>query len=186
MARSYIEQVHGAASGISGILPVCVFHEHLPGTVTHHQVGDIDGMLAAIMPHADTPGANVYMPLCVMRRDLSRRKKGGEADVVAVIALVADMDADTGKIGEMPFEPSFVIETSPGNSQQVVLFDKPMSPEDAKPLAVALQRATGADYGTADISHVWRVPGTLNWPSEAKIKRGRSPDPFRVSLRGAV
>ncbi|GIQ76204.1 DNA-primase RepB domain-containing protein [Bradyrhizobium sp. RD5-C2] len=135
------------------------------------------------MSHANTPGANVYCGLHLMRPDLPRGKKGSEDDVVGVLGLVADMDADTGKIGEMPIEPSFVIETSPGNTQQVIMFDRPMHPKDAKPLARALQRATGADFGTADISHIWRIPGTLNWPTQAKIKRGRSAQPFLVSLR---
>jgi hypothetical protein len=184
--RRYVEILHECATGVAGKLLVSVFFEGSPAIITHHLIGDVTSMCEAIAAHAGTPGANVYIPWCVMRRDLARRKKGGEADVVAVLALVADMDSDTGKVGEMPFEPSFVIETSPGNSQQVILFDKPMSPADAKPLAVALQRATGADYGTADISHVWRIPGTLNWPSEAKIKRGRSSEPFLVSWRGGA
>lgn len=135
------------------------------------------------MAHGDTPGANVYCGLHLMRPDLPRGRKGGVSDVVAVLGLRADMDADTGKVGAMPLDPSYVIETSPGNTQQVILFDKPLSPVDAMPLARALQRATSADFGTADISHIWRIPGTFNWPTQAKIKRGRSPEPFLVNLR---
>lgn len=183
LVRRYIEQVHEAASGVSGIVPVCVFYEHLSGTVTHHRVGDVDGTFAGIMSHADTLGANVYMPLCIMRPNLPRGKKGGEADIVAVLGLVADMDADTGRVGEMPVEPSYVIETSPGNSQQVILFDKPVSLQEAKPLALALKRASGSDHGTADVSHVWRIPGTANWPTETKLARGRSAEPCAVTLK---
>jgi hypothetical protein len=40
-------------------------------------------------------------------------------DIVAVLGLVTDFDADTGKIGEMPVETSYVIGTSPGNAQAV-------------------------------------------------------------------
>ncbi|WP_122401289.1 DNA-primase RepB domain-containing protein [Bradyrhizobium vignae] len=107
-----------------------------------------------------------------MRRNLPRGKKGGESDVIAALGLAADMGADTGKVGEMPVESSFVIETSPGNSQQVILFDRPLSLEQAKPLAVALKKASGSDHGTADISHVWRILGTLNWPTKTKLARG--------------
>ncbi|GMO20832.1 AAA family ATPase [Bradyrhizobium sp. TM233] len=173
--QQFLEIIHDRAHGLDGYFVVSVFIEDAPGTITHHRVGDVEGTRESVAAHADTPGANVYMPLCVMRRDLPRGRKGGEADVVAVIGLVADMDADTGKIGEMPMKPSFMIETSPGNTQQVILFDKPLPPEEAKPLAVALKKASGSDHGTADISHVWRIPGTLNWPTKTKALK----EPFQ-------
>ncbi|MDF0521790.1 DNA-primase RepB domain-containing protein [Bradyrhizobium yuanmingense] len=181
--EQYVELLHRSADGVRGKLIVCCFHDDHPGVVTHHNVGDINSTVEAIAVHFEVPGANVYMPLSVMRHDLPRGKKGGEADVIAVLGLVADMDADTGKIGEMPIEPSYVVETSPGNSQRVILFDKPLSPVEAKPLAVALKKASGSDHGTADISHVWRIPGTLNWPTKTKLARGRSVEPFPVTIK---
>ena len=126
--------------------------------------------------------ANVYMPLHVVRPGLVGSARGAKRDIVAVLGLVADMDSDTGKIGDFPFEPSFEIETSPGNFQPAIIFDRPATPDEAEPLAKALQRATGADFGTGDIAHVWRVPGTLNWPTAKKIARGRSPYPVPVCL----
>jgi len=117
-----------------------------------------------------------------MRPKLKRTSRGKESDIIAVIGLVADLDVDTGKTGEMPVEPSFVIETSPGNSQPVVLFDAPVSPQKAKELANALCVATGGDTGTKDITHVWRVPGTLNHPTVTKLARGRAEDPVPVAL----
>ncbi|WP_167358245.1 AAA family ATPase [Bradyrhizobium stylosanthis] len=182
-AAAYVKLIHKMASGVDGKLVVSAFHEEQPGVVTHHNIGNVNDTIEAIAAHSETPGANVYMPLCVMRRGLPRGKKGSEADVVAVLGLVADMDADTNKIGEMPIEPSYVVETSPGNSQQVILFDEPLSPEEAKPLAIALKKASGSDHGTADISHVWRIPGTLNWPTKTKLARGRSAEPFAVRLK---
>ncbi|TIT73002.1 MAG: hypothetical protein E5W60_03370, partial [Mesorhizobium sp.] len=80
------------------------------------------------------------------------------------------MDGDTGKIGELPLEPNLILETSPGNGQPFWLFDRPLKPAEAKPLAEALKRATGSDNGTADVTHVWRVPGTLNWPNRKKLE----------------
>lgn len=181
--RAHTELVHSLAKGCDGNFVVSVFNGDLPGTITRHRVGDVDGMVAAIMAHALTPGANVYMGLHLMRSDLPRRSRGGEKDIVAVIGLVADMDTDTGKLGTMPVEPSYVIETSPSNRQEVILFNKPISVANAKPLAKALQRATGADFGTGDIAHIWRIPGTLNWPNAAKVARGRSPEPATVFLQ---
>ncbi len=181
--KRHLEIINERAHGIDGKLVVSVFIEGAPGTITHHRAGDVAGMYESVVAHANTPGANVYVPLCVMRRNLPRGKKGAESDVIAALGLAADMDADTGKVGEMPVEPSFVIETSSGNSQQVILFDRPLSLEQAKPLAVALKKASGSDHGTADISHVWRIPGTLNWPTKTKLARGRSAEPCVVTLK---
>jgi predicted P-loop ATPase len=51
-----------------------------------------------------------------------------------------------------------------------------------KPIAVRLKSFCHCDHGTADISHVWRVPGTLNWPNKKKFDEGRAaePQPVRV------
>lgn len=185
--RSHVELLHRLADGVEGVLVVSVFHAQTtsandaPGTVTHHVPGDVDGMVAAIEAHRETVGANVYCGLQVMRRELARGKRGTESDIVAVLGLVADMDSDTGKDGgTYPMPPNMVLETSPGNRQPFWLFDRPLVPSVAKAVAKSLKAATGSDHGTADITHVWRVPGTMNWPNKAKLERGRSPDPATV------
>lgn len=180
--RDHVAMIHQLAEGIDGVLVVSVFHDDRPGSVTHHRVGDVAGMVDAIEAHADTLGANVYAGLQVMRRGLARGQRGGEADVVAVLGLVADMDVDTGRAGEYPAEPNYVIETSPGNQQPFWLFSRPVPPAEAKAIARGLKAATGSDHGTADIAHVWRIPGTLNHPNAVKLARGRSPEPFEVAV----
>ncbi|ABE61239.1 RecA-family ATPase-like protein [Nitrobacter hamburgensis X14] len=181
--RTHVEMLHDLAAGIDGVFVVSAYNVSLPkggGTITKHNVGDVNGMVEAIAAHSDTPGANVYTGLHLMKTGLARGKRGTRSDVVAVLGLVADMDADTGNAGNLPFEPSYIIETSPGNQQPVWLFDKPLTVTEAVPLAAALKRATGSDHGTADVDHVWRIPGTKNWPNEAKLKRGRSAEPAPV------
>jgi hypothetical protein len=152
--RNHVELLHQSAEGCDGKFVVSVFNGDLSGTITHHRVGEIEGMFDAIRALSATHGANVYTGLHLMRSDLPRGKRGGKADIVAVLGLVADMDADTGKIGKMPVTPSFVIETSPGNTQPVILFDHAVAPEKAETLAKALQIATASDFGTGDIAHV--------------------------------
>ncbi|TPL36911.1 DUF3987 domain-containing protein [Mesorhizobium sp. B2-4-8] len=177
--------LHSLASGIDGVLVVSAYDvlaERSKGTVTHHRIGDVEDMIDAIEAHAGTPHKNVYCGLQVMRRGLSRGKRGEASDIVAVLGLVVDLDADTGKAGEMPIEPNYVLETSPGNFQPFIIFDRPLKPEEARPLAAALRRATESDAGTADVAHVWRVPATLNWPNAKKLSRGRSPDPVHVTV----
>jgi KaiC/GvpD/RAD55 family RecA-like ATPase len=180
--------LHQCAAGIDGVLVVSVYHANptgerdAPGSITHHNIGDVESMVETITAHDGVDGANVFVGLQVMRKGLGRGKRGGEADIVAVLGLVADMDADTGKAGELPFEPSYILETSPGNEQPAWLFDRPLAVADAKPLAAALRRATGSDAGTADITHIWRIPGTSNWPNAAKLARGRPPGAAEVSV----
>jgi RepB DNA-primase from phage plasmid len=183
--RKHTELLHRSAKGCDGKFIVSIFNDDLPGIITRHKVGDVDGMVAAIMAHALTPGANVYIGLHLMRSDLPRGRRGTKNDIVGVLGLVADMDADTGKLGKMPIEPSYVVETSPGNSQPTILFDRVMVVAKAEPLAKALRKATQSDFGTGDIAHIWRVAGTLNWPGAAKLARGRSPEIVAVRFEEA-
>lgn len=186
--RTHVEMLHQLAAGIQGKFVVSTFfanptgEDRSGGTISHHAVGDVDGMVESVTVHAQTPNANVYICPNLMRQSLERGKKGAEADVVAVLAIVADMDDDTGRAGAMPTDPNYVIESSPGNFQCFLLLDKPLPPGEAKPLAMALKRAANSDHCTVDVSHVWRVPGCLNWPNAKKLARGRSPNPSAVRI----
>ena len=188
LVRSHITMLHKLARGIDGELVLVVFGENprdrrpIESHVRRFAVGDVDGMVATAMAFGNAPHANVYAPLHVVRRGLRDGQRGSTGDIVAVLGLVADMDADTGHAGEMPFEASLVIETSPGNSQPIVLFDRPLSLAEAKPLAESLKVATRSDSGTSDIAHVWRVPGTSNWPNAKKLARGRKAEPVPVRV----
>ncbi|MBB4427095.1 hypothetical protein GGD66_005671 [Bradyrhizobium sp. CIR48] len=170
-----------AASGVEGHFTLFVTHDGVSGACQHFKTTDRAGLLAAIKTHETTPNLNIYLATSILRRK-PPRGRGVKADIKAVPALVVDFDADTGKIGTMPVESSFEIETSPGNKQAFVLMSLPMTPEQAEPLAKALQIATGADSGTGDIAHVWRIAGTRNCPNAAKIKRGRDPEPCAVKF----
>lgn len=188
--RAHCAMLHQLADGLDGLIVSSVFFSNpdgetdIPGVVLHHRVGDIDGMVESVMAHAETPNANVFAGAQVMRRGLQRGKRGRESDILAVLGLVVDLDADTGRTGGLPTSPDYVLETSSGNFQPFYLFDRPLPPEEAKPMAGALKRATGSDHGTADITHVWRIPGTLNWPNKKKLERGRerAPVPVEVDL----
>jgi hypothetical protein len=184
--RRHVSMLHQFAHGIDGVLVASTFYANptgdndSPGAVSHHLVGDVDGMVESIMAHSTTPNANAYADVQVMRKGLARGARGTAADIVAVLGLVVDLDADTGKAGSMPVEPNMVVETSPGNFQPFVLFDRPLSVAEAKSLAEAMKRATDSDNGTADVAHVWRIPGSLNWPNRKKLERGRASAPAAV------
>jgi hypothetical protein len=193
--RAYVERLHLLAEGIQGKLIVATYGQDpssknaIPAKVCHFAVGDVDGMEKFIIQVCSEPHRNVYVSLAAMQLDLASGKKGGESDVVAVLGLCADFDAkddpEAGKWADrMPVKPTMVLQTStePEPSFQAFLFfDKPISFDEAKPLAVELQRRTGCDFGTKDLSHVWRVPGLLNCPNAKKVnEHSRPPEPQNV------
>jgi RepB DNA-primase from phage plasmid len=195
--RQHVEMIHRRAAGVDGKIIVCVFGEDPkrinPKTgkagcpvhrqVMHFAVGDIEETVSAIMAYEVVEHANVYMPLHVVRRGLGGHQRGELKDIVAVLGLVVDADRDAGKAcTTCPMRPSLVIETSPGNSQLFILFDSHVSTRDAAPIAKALCTATKTDSGTGDVAHVWRIPGTLNWPNAKKLERGRDPAPVEVKV----
>lgn len=81
--------------------------------------------------------------------------------------------------------PPYVVETSANNFHAVYPLAPALAPKDAKPVAVALSDAVGGDSGTKDVSHLWRIPGTLNWPSAKKLGRGRPKTPQLVTIKSA-
>jgi hypothetical protein len=150
--------------------------------VLHFKSGDTEKMISKVFDLSQQPHRNIYIPPVLMRSDLPSGKKGGISDIIAVFGFVADFDdADADKWPDrIPFPHSYALETSPGRFQVGFLFDEPMLPDKAKVLAVALKKHCNCDHGTADISHVWRIPGTLNWPNKKKADGGRSLEPFLV------
>jgi RecA-family ATPase len=186
---SHFSQLHNAAKRanvLGGKVVLAVFGQN-PDTienvaeVRHFEIGDVEGMTNAAMEFDGVPHRNVYNPLVVLKQETPAGSRK-EADIAAVLGFVVDGDADKGKDAPTsPLPADYIIESSAGNLQYFLWLDQPLPAAEAKPLAVALKRATGAD-GANDIVHVWRVPGCLNWPNAAKVKRGRSrvPDPVRV------
>jgi hypothetical protein len=188
--ENHVKIVHtlATAANVGGIL-VLVSIEHSTvkkeSTVIAERfaIGDVESMVDAIMGRAGRRNVNLYIPWAIFRKDLERGRKGFEKDVVAVLAFVADLDTDTGKAGgPLPLEPPYVVETSAGNSQPVFPLATPLSPQEAKPIAIALADAIGCDARTKDVSGIWRIPGTLNWPTKKKLERGRPPNPQSVKV----
>lgn len=180
--------LHQLAAGCDGVLILAGYGQNpsnkqaVPTRVERFRIGDVDGMTASVMGWQSIAHLNAYAPWTVFRKSLEPNRKGGETDAVAVLAVVADQDTDTGKFGDLPLDPPYLIETSAGNFQAVYPFEAPLTPNAAKGLALKLANAAGCDAGTKDISHVWRIPGTLNWPNFKKVERGRAAAPQLVRV----
>ena len=63
------------------------------------------------MARASKPNANAYICPNLMQSLIERGKKGGESALVAVLALVADLDDDKGRSGTMPVNANYVLES---------------------------------------------------------------------------
>jgi hypothetical protein len=127
---------------------------------------------------------NIYIPLCLMRSDLPTGKKGGLDDIVSVFGICADFDdKNAGEYkNRLPLEPDTVLETSQGRYQAMFLFDSPIPNDRARNIAANLHEYSKCDHGTKDTAHVWRIPGTFNYPNKKKVTEGRSSDPQIVKI----
>jgi len=189
MIRAHVEMIHMLAksAGVDGLLTLTRIDEKDNIRTERFAIGDVDNHANVVIGWSTHPGLNLYMPWSIFRKDLPHWSKGKEEDVVAVLAFVGDLDADTGKSGTglegLPLASPYVMETSEGNYQPVFPLVRALSPSDAKPIAIALGDAVGADSRTKDTSSLFRIPGTLNRPSKKKLERGRSPIPQLVSVK---
>ena len=189
--RSHIEMMHTLAknAGVEGVLTLTRMDEKENTLTEKFAIGDVDNHANAAIGWSANAGINLYSPWAIFRKDMPRWSKGAEKHVVAALAFVGDLDADTGKaatgLGGLPLASPYIMETSEGNFQPVFPLARALSQAEAKPIAVALGDAIGADSRTKDTSSLFRIAGTLNWPSAKKLERGRSPVPQLVKTRQA-
>ncbi|WP_187148026.1 AAA family ATPase [Nitrobacter winogradskyi] len=189
--RNHFWMLHHLAerANVPGKLVLCAIADKplgLPPINQHFAIGDVDGMTAAAMAFQGTQ-YGVYDSRGLMRPDLPEGAKGTQADVVRTLAFTVDADSDHEGVAtpHAPLMPNYIVESSKGNYQEVMILDRALPPAESKPLARALGELTGDKMCVPDISRIMRVPGTLNWPSTPKIKRGRSPDPQPVRVHKA-
>jgi hypothetical protein len=198
--RAHVEILHALATPLAGAgkLVVACFAQDpdqphpktgnpgrpLPPTIAHIDIGDIERNVRVLSSVTERAHYNTYMPLAVLRQELPAGRKGEESDVAGVLGFVADFDDAEAHCwaDRLPVPPQYVLATSAGRFQAFYLFDRSETIEAAKAIAGRLKTFAGCDHGTADLSHIWRVPGSLNWPNARKIAAGRSPDPQLVRV----
>lgn len=180
----HTRMIHDLAQDIDGKLILASYGEGLTSKIRHFKIGEYEAMAACAERWSKEPRRNVYAPLVVMSHDLKNGLKGGEEDIVAVLGIVADFDDEDAKDWKkrLPCEPDYVYETSKGRFQAAYLFERPLTLAEAKSLGIRLKAFSGCDHGTADMSHIWRLPDTKNYPSQKKLNEGRSPEPQTVKI----
>ncbi|SLM31040.1 hypothetical protein MTBBW1_2620004 [Desulfamplus magnetovallimortis] len=184
ISNAFGENIYSGCGRIASYGQDPVTGKNLFPKVQSFTFGDLDSVINTICHWTQEPHRNVYMPLVLLRDDLPSNKKGSEQDIIKVLGLVADFDDDAAdKWAErLPIEPSYVLETSENRYQAAYLFKKPMLPAEAKNIAAMLQEFSKCDFGTKDLSHIWRIPGTYNWPNKKKVDEGRSANPQIVKV----
>jgi hypothetical protein len=122
---------------------------------------------------ASAAGHNIYIEGRTVRPGLNGKKRGELSDTIAVFAIVVDSDNDKGK-GWTPTMPtSLAVEISPGNAHYWLFFEQALDSATGQALGERLRTATNADADTGNVCQPYRVAGTVNYPNEKKVARGR-------------
>jgi hypothetical protein len=202
--ESHVQAIHILATecGVAGKLILASYGEKpftgekngkphgtpVKSIVRHYLPGEVRKMTQDIITLSQHDHRNLYIPLALMRENLPAGKKGAESDISAVLGFVLDFDDEQAQKWHerCPVQPDCVLQTSDGRFQAFLFLDRQLPPSDAKQMAVLLCKYARCDHGTKDLTHVWRIPGTLNWPNTKKIvEGGRSPHPQLVSVEVA-
>ena len=125
--RKFLELLHTrAAAALRDVRRPGVLHlvsmapDDRGMSVSPFDIGDVDHMLETALIDAKA-GRNVYVETRTVRPGRPNERGKLEA-TIAVFALVIDCDVDKGRGGHVNGDAaSAIIETSPGNSHQVVI-----------------------------------------------------------------
>lgn len=174
--RAFAERLHAHVARIfegvhqPGMMQLVAIHPASESTLPFpFEIGEVGYMVEEAVRQSNA-GFNVYIETRTIRKNAGR---GTMADTVGVFAIVNDADNDKGKGSELDIQPSFVIETSPGNFHHWLLFDRPVAVEHARGLGQAIKAKVKTDAATGVVTQPYRIPGTLNYPDKRKIARGR-------------
>ena len=210
--RRHHEMAVAACNGAGladAVMVLCGYGEDLSkdvdlqSRVEHFRLGEFQEMADLAFAWSQRPGCNVDRSHAVYDpRQLKGKQRGSAAQALGVFGLTGDQDADKGngfRVDQLPLPATAVCRTSvtpadaptgvPAvNYQPTYYLDRLATVAEAKLLAGALMQLLGDhDGATGDPAHLWRVPGTLNWPKAAKLKRRRPLQPQLVTTdsRGA-
>jgi hypothetical protein len=183
--RSFLESLVAHVDDETGNMVFVSFGEGLKPQVWSMPPGRVSEMGPKLCGDWNAElGRNVYWSAGLRRRDLSPAQRGGAADVTAMLAIVVDLDDEDAargweaKVAALPgLRPSAVVRTSftpTPRFQLVYLLNEPTSDfEHWRRAARCVEAYFGADHCSKDLAHVWRVPGTMNFPNSRKQAQGR-------------
>jgi hypothetical protein len=172
---------HRAAAAIDGMNPPrCLLHLCSAAPDDHRfftsafNIGDITRMTEAAL--IDTrAGRNVFVEPRLVRPGLPN-ERGKLNATLAVFAVVADSDSDTGRQFIPSVPASITVETSPpDNAHHWYFLKRAIGAYDAQELGRMMREHDGGDHCSGVPTQPFRCPGTTNFPNRKKIERGRVP-----------
>lgn len=132
-------------------------------------------------------GRNVYYSAAALRPNLAPGSRGTAADIHSMLAIVVDLDDPEAAAGweerakVAGLWPSRVVRSSATPTPRVQLVYLLKEPcEDIAAWRAAARRVEcwfGGDWCSKDPAHVWRLPGTTNFPTAKKQRAGRVAEP---------
>ena len=180
--RQFMQSYHDAAAestapykdpGVLQLVAILPIGEKSTIITTSFAIGDFEAMAELALTQAAN-GFNVYVEPRTVIAGLSKKKRGTAEATRAVFFLNLDNDSESSKPGRLPVEPSLRIETSPPNNTHELLHVVPgISQGEATAIGKAMRKIAGGDACTGNPTQPFRVPGTPNYPNEAKRARGR-------------
>src|SRR2546421_8555762 len=129
--RNFLDSLHRLADNLDGEL-VLVAIEQAPDEakaqvrVQRFSVGGGPAMIEAALAEAEKDWVNLYFGSYVVRPGLAPGSRGSREDIIGVLMLGVDQDADTGQEGTLPLEPNLIVRTSQiprVNRQAFYVFD---------------------------------------------------------------
>ncbi|MFO1084075.1 MAG: hypothetical protein U1E21_05910 [Reyranellaceae bacterium] len=186
LVRILAQQLKSVAGDTKGDFVFAVIDARVKrGDVRHYTVANAPGaanrIVSLVADIGAKPHKNVYFTGSLFKMGSVAEFRGRTKDnVIGVLCAVTDFDAKNDpatRHARLPLMVGSEVETSPGNFQCHYWFDRPYPGDEIEPVLRAVAKTAEAD-DCKSVEHLWRVPGTLNWPNEKKVVEGRSPEPF--------
>jgi hypothetical protein len=168
--------------GCDGVANLRAWGDESGGASHLVELDDWDAIAAFMALHA-----RENLGVCPATRQTGT--SGALEDCVHLRCLFVDLDGERDgvpawdRVRAFHFPPSAVVETSPGHLQAFWALREPMDLREPATRAYAgsllrrLALAVGGDPSSAEVAHVVRLPGSLNW------KPKYAPDHPRVQVR---
>ena len=138
-----------------------------------YNIGDIEHMAADALIDSEA-GKNVFVEPRLVRPDRPSERRGDLTSTLAVFASVADGDHDTKKPFTAPVPPSAIVQTSKTNEHSWYFFKRAIGYNDAQELGRLIRKSgCGGDACSGNCVQPFRVAGTVNYPNQKKVARGR-------------
>ena len=177
--ETYVRALYTGVPGLIEIRPTDVY-----GLRSFSSTDDLEDAIVDIQNSALDPKSNTYIGMATRVEEGSGRKD----NLCAVKHLWIDADGlDTkekrqafgAKLDKFSKPPSMVIRSGPAGMHVYWILEKPINLQNKDTIRaledtlLGLSEAFSSDPAVKDATRIMRVPGSLNRPDAAKIKKGR-------------